>query len=114
MTACRTAPEAAVTEDEEVDQHDQRPAQTMEKKRKSRSTPSWQADAGWKSVDVGDEFLLGAEEGGFAGLEVLEDYTILNDMQPTAGVCFQRCTHASVLAAFYEASAEAFMCLFLK
>jgi hypothetical protein len=28
-------------------------------------------------VDIPDEFLLGAEEGGFAGLEILEDATIL-------------------------------------
>ena len=31
----------------------------------------------WRSLDVGADFLLGAEEGGFAGIEVLEqgDYT---------------------------------------
>lgn len=34
--------------------------------------------AGWKPVDVGDDFLLGAEEGGFAGLEVLEDTSIID------------------------------------
>jgi len=29
-------------------------------------------------VDVGEDFLLGAEEGGFAGLEVLEDTSIID------------------------------------
>eukprot|EP00983_Pelagomonas_calceolata_P001252 42768-Pelagomonas_calceolata.AAC.3 len=33
---------------------------------------------GWKPVDVGEDFLLGAEEGGFAGLEVLEDTSIID------------------------------------
>jgi hypothetical protein len=46
---------------------------------------------GWKTVDVGDELLLGAEESGFAGLEVLEDYTLIGDLlnggSEAPGVC---------------------------
>ena len=34
--------------------------------------------AGWKPVDVGEDFLLGAEEGGFAGLEMLDDASIID------------------------------------
>lgn len=30
------------------------------------------AGMGWQAVEVGDDFLLGAEDGGFAGLEVLD------------------------------------------
>ncbi|GBF94480.1 DEAD-box ATP-dependent RNA helicase [Raphidocelis subcapitata] len=33
----------------------------------------WSSLQGWRSVDVGEDFLLGAEEGGFAGLEILEN-----------------------------------------
>lgn len=33
----------------------------------------WSSVEGWKPLDVGDELLLGAAEGGFAGLEVLEN-----------------------------------------
>jgi hypothetical protein len=32
----------------------------------------WSAVGGWKEVPTGDDFLLGAEEDGFGGLEVLE------------------------------------------
>lgn len=38
---------------------------------------AWGSDKGWKAVSIGDEFLLGAEDGGFAGLEVLDDPTII-------------------------------------
>jgi hypothetical protein len=47
----------------------------------SKSRSPWGGSRGWKRVDIPDDFLLGAEEGGFAGLEILEDATIL-----TAGV----------------------------
>jgi hypothetical protein len=32
----------------------------------------WKGTEGWTEVEAGEEFLLGAEEGGFAGLEVLD------------------------------------------
>lgn len=49
------------------------------KKRKSPSSGNyWNELSGWKSVDIGDDFLLGAEEGGFAGLEVLENPTVID------------------------------------
>lgn len=37
----------------------------------------WGATKGWKPLNVTDELLLGAEEGGFAGLEVLEDVNLI-------------------------------------
>lgn len=43
------------------------------KPKKSPGNP-WTSGTGWKALDVADDFLLGAEEGGFAGLEML-DYT---------------------------------------
>lgn len=53
--------------------------------RRKRSKPEfgtsdksvWSASKGWKSLAVTDELLLGAEEGGFAGLEVLEDVNLI-------------------------------------
>jgi hypothetical protein len=33
----------------------------------------WSNVEGWKPVDIGDDFLLGAEDGGFGGLEILEN-----------------------------------------
>lgn len=38
----------------------------------------WGTSKGWKSFDVTDELLMGAEEGGFAGLEVLEDVSLID------------------------------------
>jgi len=49
------------------------------KKRKSKGSFYWDALPGWKAVEVGEDFLLGAEEGGFMGLEVLEDASIIDD-----------------------------------
>lgn len=40
---------------------------------KPGSAAFWSSIKGWKAVDVGDDFLLGAEEGGFAGLEILDN-----------------------------------------
>ena len=39
----------------------------------------WAQLSGWKSVG-GDDLLLGAEEGGFAGLEILEDPTLIDPL----------------------------------
>jgi hypothetical protein len=46
---------------------------------KGAATGGWMLNnKGWKALDIsGDELLLGATEAGFAGLEVLEDYTLL-------------------------------------
>ena len=41
------------------------------RKRKKPEVPSGFISAGWKRVDVGDELLLGSEEGGFMELEEL-------------------------------------------
>ena len=41
------------------------------RKRKKPEVPSGFISAGWKRVDVGDELLVGSEEGGFMELEEL-------------------------------------------
>ncbi|GIL99897.1 hypothetical protein Vretimale_4959, partial [Volvox reticuliferus] len=53
-------------------------AEAPAKKKRKRGLAFWDSLPGWREVEVGDEFLLGAEEGGFAGLEVLEDPIVLN------------------------------------
>ncbi len=45
----------------------------MKDKKSKGPSAYWGSLTGWKAVDVGDDILLGAEEGGFAGLEILED-----------------------------------------
>ncbi|WIA42626.1 hypothetical protein OEZ86_008599 [Tetradesmus obliquus] len=45
---------------------------------KASSKALWGSAQGWKQLDAADELLLGAEEGGFAGLEVLEDVSLLD------------------------------------
>jgi len=45
---------------------------------KTRGKGVWGSSDGWKVLGVEDGLLLGAEEGGFAGLEVLEDVTLLD------------------------------------
>ena len=50
-------------------------------KRKLEAAPEedvkapWEEDAGWDAVDVAEDFLLGADEYGFMGLEVLNPPT---------------------------------------
>ncbi len=45
----------------------------------------WDSLGQWSQVTAGDDFLLGAADGGFAGLEVLEGYTVLDpDLFATA------------------------------
>ncbi|GFR48029.1 hypothetical protein Agub_g9861, partial [Astrephomene gubernaculifera] len=46
--------------------------------RKKKRGNFWDKLSGWKEVEVGDDFLLGAEEGGFAGLEILDDPAVLD------------------------------------
>ncbi len=41
---------------------------------------NWDYVKGWKTVEVGDEFLLGSEEFGFMGLEEL-DPSMLGEFQ---------------------------------
>jgi ATP-dependent RNA helicase DDX24/MAK5 len=43
----------------------------------------WTDDAGWTAVDVPDDALLGAEEDGFMGLEVLDPTTLSKDQITT-------------------------------
>jgi hypothetical protein len=45
---------------------------------KSSSKALWSSAEGWAAFDASDELLLGAEEGGFAGLEVLEDVSLID------------------------------------
>jgi hypothetical protein len=45
---------------------------------KSSSKALWASADGWSHFDAADELLLGAEEGGFAGLEVLEDVSLID------------------------------------
>jgi hypothetical protein len=49
----------------------------------------WSAVGGWKEVPTGDDFLLGAEEDGFGGLEVLEG-AALGGSPPPPGRCRRR------------------------
>jgi ATP-dependent RNA helicase DDX24/MAK5 len=45
---------------------------------KPSSKALWSSAQGWAAFDAADELLLGAEEGGFAGLEVLEDVSLID------------------------------------
>ncbi|GFH15162.1 uncharacterized protein HaLaN_11339 [Haematococcus lacustris] len=55
-----------------------KPKQAAKRGGKARRGSGLASSAGWTSVDIGEDFLLGAEEGGFAGLEVLEDPSLLD------------------------------------
>ena len=61
--------------------------ESRQKKRKKKggSAAYWSDLQGWKAVEVGDDLLLGAEEGGFGGLEVLDDASLVD-----AGECCAR------------------------
>ena len=37
-------------------------------------------EKGWKALEVDDSFLLGGTDGGFAGIEVLEDASIIESL----------------------------------
>jgi hypothetical protein len=61
--------------------HSQRVVLTCRKDKKRRKRDSsgpWAGADGWKAVTVDDDFLLGAAEGGFGGLEVLENPTVID------------------------------------
>lgn len=45
---------------------------------KKKNVNPWSLKHGWKQVDVADEIILGADEYGFAGLEVLEDTSLID------------------------------------
>ncbi|GLI61466.1 hypothetical protein VaNZ11_003859, partial [Volvox africanus] len=53
-------------------------AEVPAKKKRKHGLAFWDSLPGWREIEVGDEFLLGAEEGGFAGLEVLENPVVLD------------------------------------
>lgn len=62
---------------------------TRRKKRKGGGAAAyWDGLEGWKQVAVGDDLLLGAEEGGFAGLEVLDDPGLVVDAGVFLVLCF--------------------------
>jgi ATP-dependent RNA helicase DDX24/MAK5 len=50
----------------------------QQRKKGGKARNPWAAATGWKSVDVNDELILGAEEFGFAGLEVMEDTSLID------------------------------------
>eukprot|EP00955_Chlamydomonas_euryale_P038847 351222-Chlamydomonas_euryale.AAC.2 len=45
----------------------------------------WDSLGAWQLVDTGDDVLLGSSEGGFAGLEVLEDPALLDESRFAGG-----------------------------
>jgi hypothetical protein len=55
----------------------------------------WDSLGDWKMLDTGDDVLIGAEEGGFAGLEILENPVLLDDSMFTPGgeCCIHACMH---------------------
>ncbi len=65
------------------------PVDLLPKKKKVKKKPAadyWDQLGDWKSVSANDDFLLGAAEGGFGGLEILEGCTILDgDMAAGSG-----------------------------
>jgi ATP-dependent RNA helicase DDX24/MAK5 len=60
--------------------------QQQQQKPKKGSNP-WASTQGWKSVDVNDELILGADEYGFAGLEVLDDVSLIDPGVCVGGAC---------------------------
>eukprot|EP00198_Chlamydomonas_reinhardtii_P000631 XP_001689966.1 predicted protein [Chlamydomonas reinhardtii] len=54
-------------------------------KKRKRGPAFWDSLPGWEEVEVGEDFLLGAEEGGFAGLEVLDDPAVLEQYMLEGG-----------------------------
>lgn len=59
-------------------------------KKKSKGPTSYWDSLAWQAIDTGDDILTGAEEGGFAGLEIIEDPTILD---PAVMSRFQQGAH---------------------
>jgi ATP-dependent RNA helicase DDX24/MAK5 len=51
--------------------------QQLRRRARKGSNP-WASTQGWKSVDVNDELMLGGDEYGFAGLEILEDASLID------------------------------------
>lgn len=70
---------AAVEAAELMDAADEAVQDVPRQKPKSKkgSNP-WSSSQGWRAVDVGDEMILGADEDGFAGLEVLDDVSLID------------------------------------
>lgn len=90
------APEAAgADEHQHNDEQQQQP--TQKKRSKSRGSNPWSSSTGWKSVDIGDELILGADEFGFAGLEVLDASLIDPGWCRVARVCVWWLRRAGVL-----------------
>jgi len=83
-TCCRrksggAPPSAAVAAAELSDAADEAVQDVPRQRTKPRkgSNP-WSSSQGWRAVDVGDEMILGADEDGFAGLEVLDDVSLID------------------------------------
>jgi hypothetical protein len=71
-----------------------------QKKQISVSGPKdyWGSISGWKAVG-GDDLLLGAEEGGFAGLEILENPKFIDPTMLSGGGCLAaRHVHANMFS----------------
>ena len=68
--------------------------QPLPKKKRSKGSNPWSSSEGWRAVDVNDEVILGAEEYGFAGLEVLDDISLLDPggyVDPSLFCCYLFC-----------------------
>ena len=73
----------------------------MEKNRKKKKAdlPPAFASKGWKRVDVGDELLLGSEEGGFLELEELTPNVAALPASAAAAGALEVSEHAAAMAA---------------
>ena len=87
----------------ELSQHEAAPPKKSPKQR------CWETLQGWKAVDIGDEFLLGAEDGGFAGLEELDGAVFLQGSSYGVHACGyppQQQLHVMCVYAFCQASSS--------
>ena len=73
----------------------------MEKsrERKKANVPLALASEGWKTVDVGDELLLGSEEGGFLELEEFTPAALNATQSAAVGIADDVSQHAATGAA---------------
>lgn len=76
-------------------------------------TEYWDTLGKWQAVETGDDVLLGSMEGGFAGLEVLEDPVLIDESMfgaclhmhaCTAHDCMSNCMKAFFIPCMYLAT----------
>lgn len=76
---CRKKPTGAVAAGEPAEQQPVEQQQQQQQERKKKGPKNlWSLSTGWKTVHINDELILGADEFGFAGLEVLEDASVID------------------------------------